>query len=503
MSLIDLSRSKCNKLYNDVLSDHDYETMRDLCRSDLFFLLTRGCNRKDIDNDWLFARCREVEASPDNMLDLWARDHYKSTIITYGLTIQNILNDPTVTVGIFSHTRPIAKAFLSQIKTEFEDNDFLKSLFPEILYRKPRHEASNWSMDSGITVNRDSNAKEPTVSAYGLVDGQPTSKHFRIMVYDDVVTRESVTTPEMIKKVTGAWELSLSLMDSRVGVCRYIGTRYHFGDTWHTIMDRGVAIPRIHASTHNGKIDGNPVFLTKEKNDEKIKGMGSYTYGCQYLQDPKADASQGFKSEWLRFWDVKTLDNLNIYIVVDPANAKKKTSDYTAMWVIGLGEDKNYYAIDIVRDKLNLTERTSKLIELHRKYKPKGVGYEMYGKDSDIQHIEYVQAEENYRFEITPMGGKTSKEDRIRRLIPVYENSRMFLPKTAHYIDHENKHKDLTQVFVAEEYNPFPVGLHDDLIDSQARILDKDLNVKFPDTNRKNTKQISKLINRKKSIMKR
>ena len=43
------------------------------------------------------------------------------------------------------------------------------------------------------------------------MDGQPTSKHYRRMVYDDVVTRESVTTPEMIKKTTEAWELFRNL----------------------------------------------------------------------------------------------------------------------------------------------------------------------------------------------------------------------------------------------------------------------------------------------------
>src|SRR5258706_10619219 len=81
--------------------------LRRLCLTDLFFLLRYGCGRKDIDHPWLFARCREVQADPNGYLDLWSREHYKSSIITFGLTVQNILNDPEITVGIFSHTRPI------------------------------------------------------------------------------------------------------------------------------------------------------------------------------------------------------------------------------------------------------------------------------------------------------------------------------------------------------------------------------------------------------------
>jgi hypothetical protein len=56
-----------------------------------------------------------VQAAPNGYLDLWGREHGKSSLITFGLTIQDILNDPEITVGIFSYSRPIAKAFLRQI----------------------------------------------------------------------------------------------------------------------------------------------------------------------------------------------------------------------------------------------------------------------------------------------------------------------------------------------------------------------------------------------------
>lgn len=186
------------------------EDLRALCAGDLFFLLVHGMGRADMDNDFCFARCREVQAVPDGCLDLWAREHYKSTIITVGLTIQNILNNPALTVGIFSHTRPIAKAFLRQIKREFETNRLLRELFPHIC-PPGRGESRTWSEDNGIVVRRENNPKENTVEAWGLVDGQPTGKHFDLLIYDDVVTLESVSTPEQIAKTTEAWRLSLNL----------------------------------------------------------------------------------------------------------------------------------------------------------------------------------------------------------------------------------------------------------------------------------------------------
>jgi predicted phage terminase large subunit-like protein len=453
--------------------------LRNLCKSDLFFLLTRGMGRKDMLDDWLLARCIEIQNDPDFHLDLWAREHYKSTIITFGLTIKDILNDPEITVGIFSHTKPIARAFLRQIKKELEDNLRLQFLFPDILYRHPRKESSNWSEDKGITVKRKTNPKEATIEAHGLVDGQPTSKHFSRLVYDDVVTRESVTTPEMIKKVTESWELSLNL-GAEGGVKRYIGTRYHFNDTYRSMMDRGSAIPRIHPATHDGTISRKPVFLTQESLDNKRRDQGSYVFACQQLQNPKADSVQGFHKEDMRFYK-KTPDNkdLNIYMLVDPANDKKKKSDYTALWVIGLAQDQNYYVLHFTRKRLGLTERADLVFEMHKKYKPIVTGYEEYGIQGDIQHIQYVQDQENYRFDIIPLGGSMGKNERIRKLVPVYENHRMWFPEKLDTIE-DNRTVDLVSIFINDELEPFPVCAHDDMLDSQARILDPDLNAKFP-----------------------
>jgi predicted phage terminase large subunit-like protein len=482
-SLLDcstLSRTQANEVYLEVLGSKNTEAQRKLCRTDLFYLLTVACKRRDVDRDWLYARCREVQAAPDGYLDLWAREHYKSTIITFGKSIQDLLIDPETTIGIFSHTRPIAKGFLGQIKAELEQNVYLKALFPDVLYQNPQTESPKWALDGGIRVRRKTNPNAESVEAWGLVDGQPTSKHFKRLVYDDVVTLESVSTPEQIAKTTNAWAMSINL-GAAGGSSRTIGTRYHLNDTYKAMMDRGSVIPRVYAATSDGTMEGEPVFLSAEILQKKRRDMGPYVFGSQMLENPVADKAMSFKPEWLKYYD--TLGDTrgwNKYVLADPANAKKKDSDYTVMTVWGLAPDQNYYLIAGFRDRLNLTQRAAKLFELHREHLPSNVGYEHYGMQADIQHIQYEQEHRNYRFGITPLGGQMPKADRIKRLIPKFEQGKIWLPKRLPFIDSEGRTVDFIEKFLADEYLAFPVCEHDDMLDCMARVLDPELGAAFP-----------------------
>ena len=180
--------------------------------------------------------------------------------------------------------------------------------------------------------------------------------------------------------------------------------------------------------------------------------------------------------EWLMFYKGKLSSSAyNCYIMIDPASSKKKSSDYTCMCVVGLGQDRNMYVLDIVRDKLNLREREDALFQLHAKYKPKYVLYERYGMQLDAEYMKKAMDERNYRFFITEIGGSLSKEDRIRRLIPYFYEQRIYLPEKLVKTNYEGIVVDLIEEFIEEEYLAFPISLHDDMLDALSRLLDATL----------------------------
>ena len=375
--------------------------------NDRYFLLTCLLNRRDALHPWLFARCREVEAAPDGRIDLWSREHYKSTIITFAGTIQEILIDPEITIGIFSNTSAGARKFLAQIKRELEANEKLIGLFPDILWPdgKERKAAGvSWSLDTGITVKRQGNPKEATVEANGLLDSMPTGRHFRLMIFDDVITQNEVTNPEMLAKTAERFQLADNLGQADGSRVQIVGTRYSYADYYGEMLASGIAIARVYPATDDGTENGNPVFWTRPVWDRKRKTQRT-TMAAQLLQNPLAGKENTFKVQWLKPYYVRP-SLMNVYILGDPSHGHNKTSDRTAIAVIGVARGPKRYLLDGYRHRMQLQERWERLRDLQKRWvNMPGVvsvdcAWERYGMQSDLDYFLERQRIENCFFPI-------------------------------------------------------------------------------------------------------
>jgi len=484
--------------------------LRLLGKNDLYFLLryilsTRQWKDPEDptksfwEKQWLLDRCREVQFDGDGVLDIWSRYHCKSTIKTFGFSILSMIQNPNITIGIFSVTKSIADSFLSQIKYELESNELLKNLYPDRFYHSPQKESQLWTVEKGFTIKRPLNLRDSTVRGYGLVDTSFTGARILHAIYDDAVNEQSVNTPEMVEKVNERWELSLNL--GMPGSKRYyVGTFYAHGDSYHHMASRGVRLrlnPCYEIDEERSEVDpktrlpislvhkrDKPVLFSAEHLIKEEKLMGPGTFGVQMLCDPNAGQTLGFKHEWLQRYTgspERIRKTCNVLILVDPAAAKKRESSRTAMWAMGLGRDGNYYVLDMVWDSLNLYERTEALFDLVTRWQPYDVRYEKYSMQADIEHIKYVQEQRNFRFPITEVGGSMAKDDRIERLIPLFAAGKVYLPQSIWGSDSDSgKTIDVLERWINEEYLVFPGAMHKDGLDALSRMTERDLPLPWP-----------------------
>jgi len=503
--ILDIPFNNILEYWDDIDKRGDsLEGVRALCLEDRYYLLVKVMGRVDMLHPWVFDRCREVQRAPNGYLDLWAREHFKSSIITQGGSVQEILRDPEITIGIFSHTSPIAKGFLRVVKQVLESNQILLRVFPDILYENPDRDSRNWSLDTGIVVKRKGAPNESTVEAYGLVDGQPVSKHFELLIFDDVVTDKSVYTPEQIEKTTSSWELADNL--SKVGGRKWhVGTRYSYGDTYETIINRGAVKVRRYTATKNNLIDGPPVLFPQEVWDQKVRDQGPSTISCQMMQDPLSGTQRMFNIEDFQVYEIRP-ETLNLFILCDPARSNKKDSANSAYAVLGLDYNMNKYLLDGFNHKMDLQERWQRLKELFVKWKRMPgvqsvkVGYESFGAQSDLDYFKERMKVDQVSFGIQelawPREGSGSKTDRVQRLTPDMKQHKIFLPyatdpdkltrnqaammergygyRVAKIIkrkDHEGNAYDLSEQLKIQTHY-FPFGGLKDLVDAVSRIYD-------------------------------
>lgn len=491
----------------------DYESYGDvgkraLCLEDRFYLVTCALHRPDAFNAWLYQRCREIEAKPDGCLDLWAREHYKSTFITFGGSIQEILRDPEITICVFSHTAPDAKKFVNQIKSELETNRELQALFSDVLWDAPASQAPLWSVEKGITVKRKSNPREATLEGHGVVDSQPVGSHYRLTIYDDLVTALSVSTPEQVKKTSTMYHLADSLgARGEDGEKRkqVVGTRYSYADSYQELIDKKLLTVRLYPATDTGLMDGKPVLLTEAAwAKEKLKPRP--VVAAQMLQNPAAGNEALFNKDHLRFSDIRP-STLTVAIMCDPASSHKKGSDNTSIQVWGMDVARNRYLLDGYHHKMGLTERWIRIRDLYKAWSTAPgaqlvkVGYERFGMMDALEYFEQRMEIEGISFPITelawPLEGPGSKYDRIQRLEPQFRNGKIILSAKldketrnqemlrergeayriytpVRRVDHERVAYSLNKMLI-DEYLFYPFSTHDDALDCASRWDDMEM----------------------------
>ncbi len=332
--------------------------LRDVIRRDRFFLAYFVAGWEDGkstgNKPFIVNMCRILDDGPQTgTVDVWAREHGKSSCITIAGTVQRVCNDPECTTAIFSFRKSAADKFLDSIRKIFE-SDFMIWCFPDIFYEKPESQSPSWSLQGGIRVKRKNQIRrENTVESFGLVEGAPIGGHFDHRIYDDIETDVMARNPEQLEQCYESLLMSRAL-GREGGTELIIGTYYsHCGALVRLgekkdIRGKNMYQLRLFPATDDGLITGKPVFFSQAYLDDKKTDSG---FNTQYLCNPTPSAEA--KLEFSRFMRIprKKLPKNRIKVmIVDPAGDKSVQK--------GIGNDKwsmGLLSIEPVYDDLGLS----------------------------------------------------------------------------------------------------------------------------------------------------
>jgi len=186
--------------------DPKWTALRQKCLSDLFFFNQIVLGYGDLfplqpETHLLFHRFMERRTGSEFIdeagiqLVMMPRGTGKTTCGTRGHAIQLACANPNISILIANERQENANAFLSEIKAQFEHNDLLRALFPEVI---PDFRNTTWAAEAA-TLKRDHSRPEPTFLTIG-VGGTVTGMHFDVILCDDLISRDAMENAR-----AGAW----------------------------------------------------------------------------------------------------------------------------------------------------------------------------------------------------------------------------------------------------------------------------------------------------------
>jgi len=333
----------------------------------------------------------------ENQLLLMPRAHLKSHCIAVWCVWQ-ITRDPTSTIVYLTAGDDLAKQQISAIKHMITCERY-RTLWPEMLNRE-EGKRDKWS-STGFNVEhplrKEMGIRDLTVIVK-TIKANTTGLHCDQLVFDDVVVPQNAYT-ETGRKEVKAGVAQFASIANPGAITKAVGTRYHPLDVYYDFREAMVPlwiedyyaegkgefvgeeslweVKEWIAETSDGNLTGvylwprsqNPYdnkyygFDPKElaKIRAKYHSVGEQAqFRAQYYNDPNDPESEKVDRDTIQYYKREEVEytegkftyrgrSLNIFAAMDVAWTENKTSDYTAIGVIGIDYENNIYVLDLDR----------------------------------------------------------------------------------------------------------------------------------------------------------
>jgi predicted phage terminase large subunit-like protein len=144
----------------------------------------------------------------------------------------------------------------------------------------------------------------------------------------------------------------------------------------------------------------------------------------------------------------------SIFAVMDLAATTKQTSDFTAIIIFAISQNKEILILDIIKEKFEGSEHLNLLKQVYLRWKPTLIGIE------SVQYqISLIQIARKLNLPVRPLKADKDKVSRSLPIATLMEAGKVYFKEDAHWLNN-----------FEEELLSFPNGKHDDQVDAFAYI---------------------------------
>ena len=387
--------------------------------------------------------------------------HTKSEFASYLLPAWFLGQNPGKKVIQASHTAELSVGFGRKVRNLVASDDF-KEVFPALALRADSKAAGRWSTSRGGEY-----------FAIG-VGGAVTGKGADLLIIDDPHSEQDGQSidPGVFDK-TYEWYTSGPRQRLQPGgAIIIVMTRWHLRDLTGKI---------IKASAQREGVDdweliefpalmpsGNalwPEFWSKKELLALRNELPAPKWEAQYQQQPTSEGGALVKREWWKRWEHERTPHCEFIIQSwDTAFLKTRRADYSACTTWGVfyqPDDEgatrpNIILLDAHKERLEFPELKKMAMEFYNEWQPDACIIE--AKAAGAPLVFEMRAMGVPVSEYTPSRGN-DKVARVNAVADMFASGVVWCPETRF------------GEMVIEEFASFPVGEHDDLVDSSTQAL--------------------------------
>ncbi len=402
--------------------------------------------------------------------------HGKSELVTKNFPAWVLGKHPDWPVLCGSYNLDIAAKF--GLKTrDLMENQKYQTIFKTRL-RRDQKAKSNWltEQDGGY-------------SAAGIGTGI-TGTGFKIGIIDDPIKDRKEAESEIIRDTVWEWYKDVFYTRQEGGtLIVVVVTRWHIDDLVGRLIEKEekdhaageevfdqweiICFPAFAEENERNRDVGDPLWPGKFNTDKlnRIKNtLSDYGWYSLYQQDPLPSETQEFMKDWFKYYnesELRLIEDLQYYTLVDLGHSEKKAGktepDRTVVRTVAKAPHlPQWYLISESAGVFNPGQTVDAVFKHFEDHGGtvwiEGVGYQ---KSIKYWIEERMRKDEVYfHVNILKANNETSKEERIRGLIPLYK---------AKVILHRDTGEDAA---LEKEALSFPRGKKDDRIDALANGLE-------------------------------